>query len=140
MADLVPDTWFGEELVLLGVSEGVGDLAFAHSRVGDPDEVTRVPGRRSGGPGVATTAPKDKGGDDPDVKAAAAAEQPTGCTGWDVWLGEVAATLFIVTRVIGGEFPAAMEVLRLRLRACWRKACLPAAPGYDTRLITAPLT
>lgn len=44
-------------------------------------------------------------------------------------LGEVAATLFIVTRVIGGELPAAIEVFRLLRRACCRSACLPVEPG-----------
>lgn len=51
-----------------------------------------------------------------------------GWTAWGAGFGEVAATVFIVTRVIGGEFPAAMEVFRRLLRACWRSACLPAAP------------
>lgn len=52
--------------------------------------------------------------------------------GWrdcDAGLGEVAATLFIVTRVIGGELPAAIEVFRLRRRACCRSACLPVETG-----------
>lgn len=49
--------------------------------------------------------------------------------GWEwVGFGEVAATVFMVTRVIGGELPAAMEVLRRLLLACWRRACFPAAP------------
>lgn len=49
-------------------------------------------------------------------------------TAWGAGFGEVAATVFIVTRVIGGEFPAAIEVFRRLLRACWRRACFPAAP------------
>lgn len=52
-----------------------------------------------------------------------------GWTGWEgAGFGEVAATVFMVTRVIGGELPAAMEVLRRLLLACWRRACFPAAP------------
>lgn len=51
-----------------------------------------------------------------------------GWTEWGAGFGEVAATVFIVTRVIGGEFPAAIEVFRRLLRACWRSACFPAGP------------
>ena len=51
-----------------------------------------------------------------------------GWTAWEAGFGEVAATVFIVTRVIGGELPAAIEVFRRLLRACWRRACLPDTP------------
>lgn len=52
----------------------------------------------------------------------------------------VVGAAFMETRVIGGEFPAAIEVFLLLLLACTLRACFPAAPPCVSLLTVLPFT